>query len=145
MITFLKKGGGKMRSIINSILIGLIAISISGCAVGMALHGKRDIDVAALHIGQPRDEVIMIAGQPMQTQTTETGRKDIFECQRGNAPSAGRAVGHAIMDVFTFGAWEIVGTPVEALSSSKFYIIITYDKEDKVTNIKTSEEKGGIN
>ena len=134
-----------MRKIISLMLIGLMAISISGCAVAMALHGKREVDIASLHIGQPRDEVIMILSQPMKTQTTETGRTDIFECQRGNAPSAGRAIGHGAMDVLTFGAWELIGTPVEALSGSTFYMTISYDKEDKVTKIKTGEEKGSLN
>jgi len=134
-----------MKNVISSMLIGLIAISVSGCSVAMALHGKREADVASLHIGQPRDEVVMILGQPMKTQTTETGRIDMFECQRGNAPSAGRAIGHGVMDVLTFGAWEIIGTPVEGLSSSKYYMTITYDKEDKVTKIKTGEESGGLN
>ena len=134
-----------MKNLLKAVPVLLLSLFISGCAVGMALYGKREVDVAALHIGQARDEVIMIVGQPMQTQTTETGRKDIFECQRGNAPSAGRAVGHAAMDLLTFGAWEIIGVPVEGLSSSKFYLTIAYDKEDKITNIKTSEEKGGLN
>ena len=134
-----------MRSTIALILICLMAITVSGCAAGMGLHGKKEVDVAALHIGQHRDEVIMIVGQPYKTQTTEEGRKDIFECQRGNAPSAGRALGHIAMDVLTLGWWEIVGVPVEALSGSTFYLTITYDKEDKVTKIKTSEEKGGLN
>lgn len=135
-----------MRNIaVYLMLLCFVAISISGCAVGMALHGKREVDVASLHIGQPRDEVIMILGQPMKTQTIETGRKDIFECQRGNAPSGGRAIGHAVMDVLTWGIWEIVGTPIEAMTGSTFYITIDYDKEDKVTKIKTTEEKGGLN
>lgn len=134
-----------MQKSLKLICLLLIAPIISGCAAAMALHGKRDIDVASLHIGQPRDEVIMIVGQPYKTQTTETGRKDIFECQRGNAPSTGRAVGHAAMTLLTLGWWEIAGVPIEALSSSKFYLTITYDKEDKVTKIKTSEEKGGLN
>lgn len=128
-----------------SFFVCLTAITVSGCAAAMALYGKREVDVAALHIGQHRDEVIMIVGQPYKTQATEEGRKDIFECQRGNAPSTGRAVGHAAMSLLTLGWWEIAGVPIEALSSSKFYLTITYDKEDKVAKIKTSEEKGGLN
>lgn len=134
-----------MRRILRLFSLVLIVPLLSGCSAAMALHGKREVDVAALHIGQARDEVIMIVGQPMQTQTTETGRRDIFECQRGNAPSTGRAIGHAAMDVLTWGLWEIIGTPVEALTGQTYYLTITYDKEDKVTNIKTSQERGGLN
>ena len=132
-------------TLICSIVILMLAITVSGCSVGMALSGKREIDLAALKVGQPRAEVILIAGQPMKTMTTDEGRLDIFECQKGNAPSTGRAVGHAVMDVLTFGGWEIIGTPVEAIASSKFYLTVKYDTEDKVTDIKTSEEIGGLN
>ncbi|MFH0732289.1 MAG: hypothetical protein V2A72_05150 [Candidatus Omnitrophota bacterium] len=127
-------------------LIGILLITIttSGCSVGMALSGKKDVDKSLLKVGQPRVEVVNIVGEPKKTMTTETGRTDIFECQRGNAPSAGRAVGHAVMDVLTWGAWEIIGTPVEGLSTSKYYISISYDKEDKVTDIKTSDELGPL-
>lgn len=134
-----------MRRIIALMLVCLVAVSISGCAVGMALHGRPDVDLAALHIGQPRDEVIMILGQPIKTATLEEGRMDIFECQKGNAPSTGRAVGHAAMDVLTWGIWEVVGTPVEAMGSSKFRVTVTYDKEDKVSKLKTGEVTGGLN
>lgn len=133
-----------MKDMAKLILIGLMAISISGCSVGMALSGKRDVDKAALHIGQPRAEVVALLGQPMKTTTIETGRIDLFECQRENAPSPGRAVGHAVMDVLTWGAWEVIGTPIEGLSSSKYYISMKYDKEEKVTDIKVSDEIGPL-
>jgi len=31
----------------------------------------------------------------------------------GGEPSTARAIGHGVMDVLTFGVWEIVGTPIE--------------------------------
>ncbi len=127
-------------------IVSLLVIMpiIQGCAVGMALHGRPDVDLSALRVGQPRDEVIIILGQPIKTMTTDIGRIDVFECQRGNAPSTGRAVAHGAMDLLTFGAWEIIGTPIEALGSSKFRMTINYNKEDKVTKIITGDAKGGL-
>lgn len=127
------------------VLILIFVFFCSGCSVMMALHGKREVDLAALHVGQPRDEVIMLIGQPIQTMTLNPGRKDVFEIQRGNAPSAGRAIGHGALDLLTFGAWEVIGTPVEGFSSSKITVTIDYDAEDKVTKIKTGQETGGVN
>ena len=134
-----------MKNTLKTICFLLLLPLISGCAVGMALSGKPDTDVSALRIGQPRDEVIMIIGQPIKTMSTETGRMDVFKCQRGNAPSGGRAIGHAVMDWLTLGVWEIIGTPVEAMSGETFYLTVNYDKEDKVTKFKTSKEQGGLN
>ncbi|MDP1853446.1 MAG: hypothetical protein Q8L26_04525 [Candidatus Omnitrophota bacterium] len=127
------------------VLVCCLIFVFSGCSVMMALHGKREVDLGSLHVGQPRDEVILLLGQPAQTLTTDTGRKEIFEIQRGNSPSAGRAIGHGVMDVLTFGGWEIIGTPVEGFSSSQLQITIDFDKDDKVTKIKSGQETGGTN
>lgn len=134
----------KIKELDNFVLVGLLAITLTGCSVAMALHGKEDVDIAALHIGQPRAEVILLLGQPAKTITTETGRTDVFAVEKGNAPSAGRAIGHGAMDVLTLGLWEVIGTPVEGLSSSKQQITVKYDKEDKVTNLFAGAEEGGL-
>jgi hypothetical protein len=34
-----------------------------------------------------------------------------------NEPSAGRAIGHGVMDVLTLGLWEIVGTRLKAFKA----------------------------
>jgi hypothetical protein len=47
----------------------------------MALSGKKEVDIAKLHVGQPRAEVIAMVGTPLKTAVTETGSKDIFKCQ----------------------------------------------------------------
>ncbi|MCL4537390.1 MAG: hypothetical protein M1610_07360 [Nitrospirae bacterium] len=39
------------------------------------------------------------------------------------------------MDILTFGLWEVVGTPIEAMQGEKKSITITYSKEDKVEAI----------
>lgn len=134
-----------MKELGNFVLVGLLAITLTGCSVAMALHGREDVNLAALKIGQPREEVILILGQPSKTMTTETGVTDVFIVEKGNAPSAGRAIGHGIADVFTFGLWEVIGTPIEGFSSSKQQITIKYDKENKVTNLFAGAEKGALN
>ena len=43
-------------------------------------------------------------GAPIASTSLEGGgRLDIYAYELGNAPSAGRAVGHAVMDVLTLG------------------------------------------
>jgi hypothetical protein len=116
----------------------LAAMCASGCSVGMAMKGKPDPNIGALNLGEDRSIVLLNLGQPTQTLTTETGRTDIFQLERGNEPSAGRAVGHAAMDVLTLGAWEIVGTPIEGFTGDKFTVTIEYDTDDKVTKISTT-------
>lgn len=112
-----------------------LGISLSGCAVGMALHGKREPNLSVLRIGQDRQVVLVNLGEPAKTSVSEGKKVDVFELERGNAPSAGRAVGHGVMDVFTLGLWEVVGTPVEATVGEKFTVVVEYDENDKVTQV----------
>jgi hypothetical protein len=64
-------------------------------------------------------------------------RSKAGEYQIGNEPSAGRAVGHAVMDVLTLGIWEIAGTPIEGFQGEKYRATVIYGDDDKVTGIKT--------
>ena len=122
-------------------LFPLLAVSLicTGCSMFMAMHGKRDANVGALSIGQDRAIVIANLGQPSKTVTTESGRVDVFELQRGNAPSGGRALAHGAIDVLTLGLWEIIGTPIEAMQGESYTLTIEYDKQDKVTKVATGE------
>lgn len=113
----------------------------SACSVGMALSGKEEPNTGAIKIGQHRDEVLLHLGQPTKTIATEEGRKDLFLLERGNAPSTGRAIGHAAMDVLTLGVWEIIGTPVEGFTGEKFTVTIHFDQDDRVTKIETGPPK----
>ena len=116
----------------------MVSLSLTGCSVGMAMSGKPDPNLGVLEIGQNRDIVLLNIGQPTRTSATENGRTDVFELERGNEQSVGRAAGHAAMDVLTFGLWELVGTPIEGFTGDKITLSIEYDENDKVKSLKTS-------
>ena len=121
----------------------LLAVSISGCSVGMALSGKETKDVSVLATGAHWDSVIAKIGPPQTTITESDGTLvDTWDIVKGNAPSAGRAVAHGAMDFMTLGLWEVVGTPVEMVAGSEKHTIYTvrYDGENKVKNMSVSEE-----
>ena len=124
--------------------ITLAGLITTGCSVGMAMSGKPDPNIGVLSVGQSRDIVLLNLGQPAKTATTKTGRIDVFRLQRGNQKSAGRAVGHAVMDVLTLGAWEIIGTPIEGFAGDKFTVTIEYDKNDKVMKVSTTDGHASI-
>lgn len=129
-----------MKLIVHAVAVIMVAVMLPGCAVGMALSGKRTPNISNIRRDMHRDEVIMTLGQPLKTMTKEDGgRVDEFKYQIGNDPSGGRAIGHAVMDILTFGAWEIIGTPIEGLQGKTCYITIGYDKNDKVIKVATGE------
>ena len=50
-----------------------------------------------------------------------------------------------LIDLYRFFKAEVIGVPVEALGTRTYYLTVTYNKENKVIDIKTSKEKGDLN
>jgi hypothetical protein len=124
------------RSVPALILVGLLA----GCSVGMALSGSEKPDLGAIKVGSSRGEVELHLGNPKSSLGLEDGQyADTYEYEIGNEPSAGRAIGHGAMDILTFGLWEVVGTPIEGVQGDRYRATITYDRDDKVVDIKTKK------
>lgn len=107
----------------------------NGCAVVMAVKGKADPNLGALEAGQDRAVAIATLGPPSKTYHEAGKRVDVFKLKRGDAPSAGRAIAHGAMDVFTLCLWEIVGTPIEASQGETFHMTVYYDEEDKIASM----------
>lgn len=118
----------------------IVFVLLSACSVGMALSGKPAPNLGAITVGKTRGEIETNLGAPVTSYTLGNGnRVDTYEYEIGNEQSTGRAVGHAAMDVLTFGAWEIVGTPIEGFTGEKYTATLTYDSGDKVIDIKTKK------
>jgi hypothetical protein len=120
-------------------VLALIPV-LAACSVGMALSGEENPDLGAIHLGAARSEVELHLGAPIKSASLEDGRRaDVYKYQIGNEPSAGRAIGHGMMDVLTLGLWEVVGTPIEGVQGETYHATITYDRDDKVVDIKTKK------
>ena len=116
------------------------ASALSGCSVGMALSGSQNPDLGAVRTGASRGEIELHLGSPIKSALLEDGRRaDIYEYEIGNEPSAGRAAGHAVMDVLTLGVWEIVGTPIEGVQGEKYHATVVYDDDDRVVDLSTTK------
>jgi hypothetical protein len=128
------------RHLIAALLSASICIPIQACSVGMAMSGSENPDLGAIRVGASRGEVELHLGTATKTTPLPDGRRaDVYQYEIGNEPSAGRAIGHGVMDVLTLGIWEIVGTPIEAVQGETYNATITYDESDKVAEIKTQK------
>ena len=125
-----------MDMIQKNILLALVLIVLSGCSVGMAMSGKKEPNLGAFRVGSSRGEVELQLGSPVSSATTPEGKRvDIYEYKLGNEPSAGRAIGHGVLDVLTLGLWEVAGTPIEGFQGEKKRLTIRYDAKDTVEAI----------
>lgn len=115
--------------------IVVLCFFMTGCSVGMAMSGKKEPQLGAVRAGATRGEVELHLGHPVEAHEENGRRVDIYEYEIGNEPSAGRAIGHGVMDVLTLGLWEVAGTPIEGMQGEKKRLAITYDEHDIVTHV----------
>jgi hypothetical protein len=85
-----------------------------------------------------------MSGATVLSEVDPPHRELLYEYEIGNEPSAGRAAGHAVMDVLTLGIWEIVGTPIEGVQGEKYTATIVYDENDKVVDLRTTKASSAI-
>ena len=97
------------------------------------------LNISALAVGQSRDLVILNLGQPTKPWLADNKRTDVFELERGNQQSIGRATGHAVMDRLTLGGWELIGTPLEGLAGDTMTRQIEDDEENTGRSVITVE------
>ncbi len=120
-------------------LLMMLVLVCSGCSVGMALSGTKDTDTSVFYNGAERSFVQAKAGLPdVSVQDKEGNWIDTYLIVKGNEPSAGRAIGHGVMDVLTLGLWEVLGTPIELAAGmeDKNRFIIYYGEDQKIVNVE---------
>jgi hypothetical protein len=80
-----------------------------------------------MHLGSPTSSLAIGDGQ----------RADIYEYKIGPERRSRHRPG--AMDVLTIRLWEVVGTPIEGVQGERYHATITYDRDDKVVDIKTNK------
>jgi len=131
------------------LMLPLVAVSTTGCAVKQAMDQPDKKDVSVLAEGTPRYRVIGELGKPVDSKILENGNKvDVYSFTQGysKGTKAARAFGHGVMDVATLGLWEVIGSPAEAIASgNKVIVRVHYDKNDLIEKIITLKGKDELN
>jgi hypothetical protein len=110
-----------------------LSLLIGGCSVGMAVSGNHNPDLGAVRSGASRSEIEMHLGTPIKVASLGDGQEAAtYQYEIGDEPSAGRAIGHGVMDVLTLGLWEVVGTPIEGFQGETHQITVTYESDRAV-------------
>ena len=131
--------GVNMNNLILVILLIIGPIVLSSCSVGMALSGTEQKDTSVFYQGAHRSFVHAKTGLPSHSIKDKDGKWiDTYIIVKGNETSAGRAIGHGVMDVLTLGLWEVIGTPIEAIAGGEEHVryVLYYDQEDKIETVE---------
>ncbi len=132
----------KLKPLVLCTAVGLVlGLFSAGCSVVMATRQPSRKDLGVLKPGTERDRVVAELGAPVSTEKLDAGgRKEIYTFVQGysSGVKASRAIFHGAADVFTFGIWEAVGTPIEgAFDGKKISVRVIYDADEKVKESTT--------
>jgi hypothetical protein len=118
----------------------LCAISIlSGCSVFMAAKGNGGTDLEHATKCKTRACLIGSGAQPIEgAHKNESGKltSEIFKVTEPTG-SAARAAMHGVLDLATWGVWELAGTPIEASlgKAESFALVVTECVRGNETNV----------
>lgn len=132
---------------ISSLVLCFISlVAFSGCAQIMAAKQPAKKDMSVLKPGTLREYVIAEFGVPATSGVKNGERVEMYRFKKGigGVNRAGRVIFHSVADAVTLYAWEVVGTPAEAVFSGADpdqTLRITYDDNDKVKEAVISDSK----
>jgi len=115
----------------------VFAACLSSCSVVMSAKGG-GVDITELSKCGTRTCILSKDIQPMSHKTDKNGTI-VYEEYKAYPPtgSAARAAMHGVLDVATFGIWEVAGTPIEAVKGEKQYYVVKINYEKDGNTIKT--------
>lgn len=122
----------------------LLCLFLQGCSVYMAATQPDKKDISLFKVGTPRGLLLAEFGLPVYEEEKEGMRVEIYKFNKGysGGAKAGRAVFHGVADVFTWGLWEVIGTPTEMTADGKDMAYqVTYDEKDKIKEVVKLKEK----
>jgi hypothetical protein len=125
------------KMIVNSIILTAIAVTLSSCAVVMAAK-REGTSIETVQASRSRGQLIAQGATVISSEKCPTGELvEVYQFKKEKG-SAARAFMHGVLDVSTFGMWEVIGTPVEScLSDDKFYVVkVYYDLNENVNRME---------
>ncbi len=104
--------------------------------------GKKDMTV--LRPGIQQSVIRTEFGTPVWTGKENGHDVEVYRFVQGYSTGVktGRAVFHGVADVFTCCLWEVVGTPVEAITNGdKLTVKVFYDENACATKVDIHKEQ----
>ena len=125
-----------MRAIVTLLVLTIL---VSGCSVHRAINQPDKKNLVLLSPGVNRQVLLAEFGEPMHSKQIKGQMGDVFSFVQGYGKPVivGRALGHGVADIATFGLWEIVGQPLEAaFDGEKLAYAVYYNQGGTVIQVK---------
>lgn len=118
-------------------LMVIAVTAFSGCSVIMAAK-KEGTTIDKVQACRSRGQFLAAGAQVVSSERAPSGELiEVYQFQKERG-SAARALMHGVLDVSTMGLWEVVGTPMEALTDEKGYfsLRVFYDSNEYATKVE---------
>lgn len=122
-----------------SVNIGLAAVMccLTSCSVIMAAR-KEGTSIDNIQSSRSRGQLLSLGATIVSSERLSTGELvEVYQFKKEKG-SAARALMHGVLDVSTFGLWEVVGTPVEVcMTDDKSFVMkVFYDAQENITKME---------
>jgi hypothetical protein len=110
----------------------------TGCAVYMAGKGHPGTNLEALGVGASEQEVERQLGTPFSSEPLGTDKRlSRYRVELTKQPNYARSVVHILLDLVTYGIWELPGSIYELRSEHRSGDVgIVYGSDDHVLEIQ---------
>ena len=113
----------------------------TGCAVYLAGKGRPGTNLEALGVGTSEQEVERQLGTPSSSEPLGTGKRlSRYRVELTKQPNYARSAVHILLDLVTYGIWELPGSIYELRSEHrKGDVGFVYGPDNHVLEIQDSQ------
>ena len=124
-----------MKKIISLSLVIVSLCTLSSCSVVMAAK-KEGTNISKIQQCKNRNQFIAHGGKIVSSERLPNGDLvEVYQFKKERGSTA-RALMHGVLDISTFGLWEVIGTPIEGFDTLEFFCIkVIYDCNDNVKDV----------
>jgi hypothetical protein len=124
-----------------TLLAAYVLAACTGCAVYLAGKGHPGTNLDALGVGTSEQEVERQLGTPSSIEPLGTGKRlSRYRVELAKQPNYLRVAVHILLDLVTYGIWELPGSVYELRSEHRSGDVgIVYGPDDHVLEIQDSQ------
>jgi len=121
-----------------ALVAAYVLAAYTGCAVYLAGKGHPGTNLEALGVGTSEQEVERRLGTPSSSEPLGAGKRlSRYRVELAKQPNYARSVVHILLDLVTYGIWELPGSIYELRNEHRSGDVgIVYGSDDLVLEIQ---------